>query len=357
MGYLDVLPKPRREARQVDDVPGLLAALGMKTHPCGASEHRTHCPNPEHPKRPGPGSWQIVVRGPRAGRHVCYAGCGFGGGPIRLIATVLGIDDDAARDWLDALLGPETVPKVRTQHWSAKRAGKGETAILTLPDDARPLYDNPDRELEPAIEYLATRGVTPAEIRAYEIHAMVPRARGYGGRLIIPVVVQNELVDFVARLYVPAPAHMPKALSARRELGARKELVLWGFDALSYAYPFVHVVEGVWGALAALRLGIRNVVAACGSAWSPERTALLEPWERVVLIPDGDAAGSKIEQRASSLRFAHDLFVAELPPGEQPDTVGPELPRYIALARPARFVSALATESVPRAYNGKGLID
>jgi DNA primase len=168
--------------------------------------------------------------------------------------------------------------------------------------------------------------------------AVPASARAYAGRIIVPIVVGGNLVDFVARLYVEKPDTIPKALSGRRDRGARKELSLWGYDHLDPLIRVVHVVEGVWGGLALLRAGVPNVCAACGSAWSPERTELLAPWETVILIPDGDPAGRKIEQRASSLRFGHEVRVVDLPDGSQPDHFEPaEALERVSVTRPARF--------------------
>ena len=73
-----------------------------------------------------------------------------------------------------------------------------------------------------------------------------------------------------------------------------------------------------------IRAGIPNVVAACGSAWSPERTGLLSPWSEIGIVPDGDLAGSSLPARASSLRFRSRVRVAVLPPGSQPDDLAAE---------------------------------
>jgi DNA primase len=140
----------------------------------------------------------------------------------------------------------------------------------------------------------------------------------------VPVIVEGRLVDFVARLYVKSPPTIPKALSGRKVDGARKELAIWNFDRLDPELPMVYVTEGIWGALAMLRLGVRNVVAICGSAWSEERSELLGQWPTVVLVPDGDRAGEKLERVASkSLRRRSQVQVVRLPPGGQPDEIEP----------------------------------
>lgn len=191
-----------------------------------------------------------------------------------------------------------------------------------------------------------------ADIERYGIGAVPEGRGGYGGRLIVPVVVRGRLVDFVARLFVDRGPTTPKALSGRRDQGAIKELSLWGYDELDPDVPVVHVCEGVWGAHAARRAGLPNVVAACGSAWSPERSQLLDRWREIVFVPDGDPAGAKLPGRASDLRFRHRVRVALLPAGQQPDTVSPEELRARVAAAEVLHATPLPAAQV-RSWVGK----
>lgn len=320
------------------DVPKLLAELGVTVRKSG-SELRGRCPNPKHTHsgRPGPGTWQIVPAGERAGQHVCHS-CGWGGGAVALVQAVKGFEDGkAAWRWLLEFCG-ETVPdgaRIRIERKVQEQASQ----TLDYPEGSVALWEDPlPSEVEPALRYLEGRGVTLEEIRRYGMAAVPIGAPKYSARVIVPVIVRGAMVDFVARLYVKASALIPKALSGRKDLGARKELALWGYDHLDPRLPVVHVVEGVWGALAMIRAGIPNVVAACGSNWTPERSELLAAWPRIVLIPDGDPAGAKLEQRAASLRFRARVEVVDLPEKAQPDTVSvEELRAFLAARREARF--------------------
>ncbi len=292
------------------DVPALLKELGIEGRRSG-NELRGHCPDPHHKKKPGPGSWHIT----KTGMHVCHS-CGFGGGPVTLVRVVLGLESGKeAYRWLRKFLGDEIPAGAFTPSYRRKDPQTGDQCELAFPEESLVIHErhNADSRVRAARDYLLGRGLSMAEIERHKMAAVHSGAKSYAGRVIVPIIVEGRMVDFVARLYVPSPDTTPKALSGRRDRGARKELALWGYDLLDPTIRRVIVVEGVWDALHLMRGGVPNVVAACGSAWSPERTELLAPWEEVVLLPDGDAAGRKFERRAAGLRFHVRLRTAVLP--------------------------------------------
>lgn len=308
-----------RAERLKPNVPDLLNRLGVEYRKAGR-EWRGHCPEPNHARRRGPGSWQIAP----TGQHHCFA-CGFGGGVLALVQTVQQVNRLEAAQWLLEQFGDELDPnsEVRIAEMSFKVPAPLELRVPT----SEPLWV-PRRQLtydaRRAFDYLRGRGVTEDEIRRHAMRATQDADLvAYRGRVIVPVTVRGRLVDFVARLYVAAEPETPKALSGLRKLGARKELVLWNYDRLEPRADTVYIAEGVWGALAVIRAGFSNTVSTCGSAWSPERTQLLSGYRNVVLIPDADAAGAAMVGRVSGLRFDHQIWLARLPDKSQPDGVDP----------------------------------
>lgn len=303
----------RRKRAGAIDVLRVLDELKLEPRKSG-TELRGDCPHPDHEARPGPGSWQI---NPETGQHRCYS-CGFAGGVVILVQTVLRIDHEGARKWLRERGGLSV--EAKRINWKGKIEPK---KVLHYPRGTIALWRTVPPEVQPALDYVHSRGLTDAQIERWRIGATPEYGQEYPARVIIPIVVQGVMVDFVARLWVERRKTIPKALSGRADRGARKELSLWGYDELDPAIGTVHVVEGIWGAVALINAGVRNVVAACGSAWSDERTALLAPWGTIYLVPDGDAAGAKLPERATSLRLSHRVFVISLPPGTQPDDHSP----------------------------------
>lgn len=330
------------------DVVVLCARLGIE----GRIEHDrmfASCPNPAHDDAHP--SWSIHLSGPRCGQHHCF-GCKYGGGPHKLVRTVRGIYGAEARKFLDSV--PFRVHRQRL----ADKTG-AETTQLTIPPETIALWGAVPWEMRPAVEFLHARGFADCDIEHHGIGATPEHAADYGGRIIVPVVVDRVLVDFVARRYVEGTS--AKAIGGRIAEGADKPHALWGFDDL-VAGEAVVVTEGVWGAQSVRAAGHRNAVASCGSHWTPERTELLARHRDIVLMPDGDAAGFSLISKASGLRHRSNLRIAELPSGAQPDRLHPrERLRLIREAVPyARWRALRATavyrvrDWTPRIRSSKG---
>lgn len=82
------------------------------------------------------------------------------------------------------------------------------------------------------------------------------------------------------------------------------------------------IVEGYTDVIACHQAGARNVVAALGTALTPQHVRELRRYcEHVILVMDGDAAGQKAADRAIEVFLTGDLDVsiAVLPGGQDPD--------------------------------------
>lgn len=345
----------KRRGRPRIDVDALLAELGVEAHRSG-NERRGYCPDPKHravagssaATKQGAGTWQIRTTGDKAGLHHCYS-CGFGGGPVDLVAAVLGIGRKEARKRLGDLTGNRCLYDGARSEFDRKVEDR---PALRYPRGTRALWRDVPQELHAAVRYLERRGFTQADVARYRVGGVPEHERKYAGRVIVPVVVGGVMVDFVARLFIDRPDHVAKALSGRKVDGAMKEWALWGYDDLDPDLDVVHVVEGIWDAHHLLKGGVPNVVAACGSAWSEERTRLLAGWRRVVMIPDGDPAGEKWVKLASSLRFDHEVLVTRIPEGRQPEDFEVDrIKEMIAASNPPNYSTKLKVAVRP--WTGK----
>ena len=138
------------------------------------------------------------------------------------------------------------------------------------------------------------------------------RAIAFGGRTL----PGNELDD---------PTVDAKYLNSPETLLFNKSRTLYGLDLAKKAIidaKTAVIVEGYTDVIACHQHGRRNVVAALGTAFTPEHATKLRRFcEKVVLVFDGDAAGHKAADRAVEVLLTSEIDVAVviLPEGQDPD--------------------------------------
>ena len=159
------------------------------------------------------------------------------------------------------------------------------------------------------------------------------RESGRGGlydrfrhRLMVPLVAPGgSVVGFGARAL--SDQDSPKYLNSPETAVYHKGAFLFAFEqARRQAEPDgeLIVVEGYFDAIALHQAGLRNAVATSGTALTPDQARLLRRVApRVVLTYDGDAAGQEAMMRSLGVLLAEGLevLVADLPQGEDPDTL------------------------------------
>lgn len=117
----------------------------------------------------------------------------------------------------------------------------------------------------------------------------------------------------------------PKYLNSPETPLFNKSATLYGLHAAKK--PIIDsktavIVEGYTDVIACHQAGAKNVVAALGTALTPQHVRELRRYcEQVVLVMDGDAAGQKAADRAVEVFLTGDLDVsiAVLPGGKDPD--------------------------------------
>ena len=111
--------------------------------------------------------------------------------------------------------------------------------------------------------------------------------------------------------------------------GLKKSLLLWGLDsavASQKARGAVVVVEGLFAAMKLHQAGFEQVVALMGTTLSEDQEELLlEHFDRVVLLLDGDEAG-RLASREIGGRLCERGFVrvVPVPEGSAPDRMSSE---------------------------------
>lgn len=148
----------------------------------------------------------------------------------------------------------------------------------------------------------------------------------FSDRIIFPIRdVQGRAIGFGGRAL--AADAVPKYLNTPETPVFVKGKVWYGLDraraAISEAKQAI-AVEGYMDLVALHQAGITNSVANLGTAITADHVSILRRYaEELVLAYDGDSAGVTAALRSAALfeQAQCDVRVAELPPGEDPDTL------------------------------------
>jgi len=218
----------------------------------------------------------------------------------------------------------------------------------------RTLYE---KEGEAGMEYLLNRGLTKEIIRTFRLGfspqnpsgliafaekksinlsaletAVILKKSSYGGspyhpfggRIIFPIIDQTaRVIGFGARILEGEGA---KYINSPESPVYHKSSVLFGIYQANSEIKrarTVIVVEGYMDAISLYQAGIKNVIAASGTAFTTEQGRIIARMARnVTLLFDGDSAGISAAARGADNLMATDLSVnvAVLPEGYDPDS-------------------------------------
>lgn len=178
-----------------------------------------------------------------------------------------------------------------------------------------------------------TEGLGPQQLEAAGL--VIPRQGGAGHydrfreRLMIPIRdQQGRVIGFGGR---SLDGSDPKYLNSPESDVFDKGKTLFGLDMAAEAIRQADqavVVEGYFDVIALHAAGLRNAVAALGTAlgtWQIRQLCRASSSKRIVLNFDADAAGIRAAQRAIgeveslALQGQLDLRVLQLPAGQDPD--------------------------------------
>lgn len=141
-------------------------------------------------------------------------------------------------------------------------------------------------------------------------------------RVIFPIRnIARQVAGFGGRILGPGE---PKYINSGDSPYYTKGKLLYGFDASRMVIArrkTAVLVEGYLDLIALAQAGIANVVATCGTAFTPDQARLLRRGaDKVVMLFDGDRAGRQAAVKACHLTLAtgQEAEVACLPAGVDP---------------------------------------
>lgn len=146
----------------------------------------------------------------------------------------------------------------------------------------------------------------------------------FRGRVTIPIrSALGRTVGFGAR---GLGSEEPKYLNSPETEVFGKSRILYGLSEAKEALKTKDealVVEGYMDALALFQVGMTNVVASCGTAFTEDQARILRRYVgRAVLVFDGDTAGLRAAWKSAAVFLGGglDVRIVALPDGHDPDS-------------------------------------
>ena len=294
----------------------------------------------------------------------CF-GCGVGGSVFRFVMDYEHVDFPSAVRRLAARAG---IPVIEERGGSASddRQHEARRTLLKLHAEAAEwLHENLlKKEIgAPAREYLKQRGISNAVAQSWQL-GFAPDSwdaclkwaldRGYKretilqsglvklrdeersesevydrfrDRLMFPICNDvGEVIAFSGRI-LKSETESAKYLNSPETPLFRKGSVLFGLHKTKRGLieaGCAIVCEGQLDLITLFEAGLTNVVAPQGTAFTEGQARILKRFvNEVVLCFDADAAGQKAAERSLEPLLQNDLVVrvAEMPPGEDPDSL------------------------------------
>ena len=145
----------------------------------------------------------------------------------------------------------------------------------------------------------------------------------WGGRIMFPIKDKaGYTIGFAGRTITAEQKY--KYINSPETSCYKKYGALFGMDKTDFSSGEVFVVEGYIDHMQMWNSGVRNVVAACGTAFTADHAAVLKKLgvTRLNFMFDGDAAGISATQKAVKLAYMEELTaqVYALPDGDDPDS-------------------------------------
>jgi DNA primase len=286
--------------------------------------------------------------------YKCY-GCGEYGNVFTFLQKLQGKEFPEVVRELAAEVGIE-IPESDAQETAEAQRRRKERNELQAACDAAARYwaarlaSSYGRDAQ---AYLASRGVAEEQVKAFRLGVAAPgwedlvqrlKEKGIGeaavrkaglmvekedgrsydrfrGRLMFPIAgLDGQVIGFGGRAMGEEKG--AKYINTPETLLYKKSRVLYGLDLAREAIRKTRtavLVEGYFDVIGLHQAGVKNAVAVCGTALTPEHVELLKRCDcrEVTVLFDGDSAGLAAPGKAAAALFPSGLAgkVALLPAG------------------------------------------
>jgi DNA primase len=273
-------------------------------------------------------------------RHFKCYGCGEYGDVFKFLQKLQGKEFPEVVRALAAEVGVE-IPERAEDSAELRRKRQERSEVLAALDAAARYFSARlwSRHGEEARRYLAGRGLAEETTRRFRVGVasaawqdLVPRLAEKGvkrealvksglvaereagepydrfrGRLVFPIAgLDGEVIGFGGRVLPGAPGadKLAKYINSPESPAYKKSRVLYGIDLAREAIRKSRqaiLVEGYFDVVGLHQAGVRNAVAVCGTALTPEHVDVLKRCDcrEIVVLFDGDAAGAAAPGRAA----------------------------------------------------------
>ncbi len=173
---------------------------------------------------------------------------------------------------------------------------------------------------------LERKGISPAALETAGLVARRDRGDRYdrfSGRLMFPIsAMDGEVIGFGGRSLPGAPEKRAKYINTPESVLYKKSRVLYGVDLAREHVRRTRsavLVEGYFDVTGLHQAGVKNALAVCGTALTPEHVEVLRRLDcrTLTFLFDGDAAGVAAATKAATALVPSGIMgkVALLPSG------------------------------------------
>jgi DNA primase len=170
-------------------------------------------------------------------------------------------------------------------------------------------------DISQAAEYLATRGLSVEEVAPFHLGIVarpLPGHEGYMNRLAIPYVTPSGVVDIRFRTIQDAD---PKYMGMP---GAKT--TMYNAQSVLTAGAYICVTEGEIDCITVSAKTEHPAVGIPGANnWKPYYSKILDDFETVIILADGDSAGLEFGKKIS--RELGNVNIVQMPDGHDVNSI------------------------------------